>query len=85
MLFDLEADPGEQVNLADQHPDIVNRLKQQFDEMEQEVQDFPAAPSDYLFRPPARGEARQLMHLIGGELRYDRVPEWQQHLIQTDD
>ncbi len=27
-LYDLEADPQEQVNLAEQHPDVMNRLKQ---------------------------------------------------------
>ena len=30
-LFDLENDPGEQHNVADQHPDIVSRLRAAFD------------------------------------------------------
>ncbi|MBM3879026.1 MAG: sulfatase [Verrucomicrobia bacterium] len=32
MLFDLEHDPGEQRNVAAQHPDVVARLKQGYDE-----------------------------------------------------
>ena len=31
MLFDLAADPAESVNLADQHPDIVRRLREKLD------------------------------------------------------
>lgn len=40
MLFDLEADPGEQQNIAGQHPDIVADLKAEYDAM---FEQFPAA------------------------------------------
>jgi uncharacterized sulfatase len=82
MLFDLEADPGEQRNLAAQHPEIVKRLKALFDATNKEVPHFPAPESAYLFREPERGQTRPLMRLIGGELRYDRIPTFQQHLIK---
>jgi uncharacterized sulfatase len=39
MLFDLEADPSEQHNVADKHPAVVERLKRLFDSMEQQVLD----------------------------------------------
>jgi len=81
MLFDLDADPGEQRNLADQNPELVNRLLAKFEQLQSQVPDFAQPPSDYLFRPPARGQRRPLMRLIGGELRYDRIPRSQQHLI----
>ncbi|KAA5544636.1 sulfatase [Roseiconus nitratireducens] len=82
MLFDLEHDPGEQRDVADENPDVVKRLRQQFEKVASEVPDYPDPESDYLFAPPAPGQGRQLMRLIGGELRYDRVPASQQHLLK---
>jgi len=81
MLFDLESDPGEQTDLANRHPEIVKRLKSLFDKTAAEVPSYPAPKSDYLFAPPKKGQPRTLMRLIGGELRYDRIPESQKHLI----
>lgn len=80
MLFDLEQDRSEQHNVAAQHPDVVERLKDVFDAMEAQVPEFPEPESAYLFDPPA-GQPRPLMRLIGGELRYDRIPKPQQHLL----
>lgn len=37
MLFDLEADPSEQHNVAAEHPEVVARLKRLFDEMNAQV------------------------------------------------
>ena len=82
MLFDLSEDPGEQHDLSAEYPEVVQRLKGIFDKMNAQVPEFAAPESDYLFRDPEPGESRPLMHLIGGELRYDRVPEWQQHLLK---
>ncbi len=81
MLFDLEADRGEQRNVADEHPEVVERLLARFRQLEAEVPDFPPPPTDYLFetRP---GAPRTLMRLIGGALRYDRIPASQQHLLR---
>lgn len=36
-LFDLSADPGEQHNVADAHPDVVRRLKDSSDQMSREM------------------------------------------------
>lgn len=36
-LFDLNTDPGEQKNVAAQHPDIVDRLRKRFDAMNKDV------------------------------------------------
>ncbi|MEO2019139.1 MAG: sulfatase [Fuerstiella sp.] len=83
MLFDLRADRGEQHDVADEHPDVVKRLQKKFETMLAEVPTFPVSKSDYLFDPPPRGTPRVLMRLIGGELRYDRVPKSQQHLLLT--
>ena len=87
MLFDLSTDRGEQHDVADRHPDVVKRLLAMFDKMQAQVPDFPTPKSDYLFKPPAKGRPRQLMRLIGGKLRYDRIPKSQKHLIAkpTDD
>jgi len=83
MLFDIASDSGEQTDVAQQHPDVVARLRALFDAAAREVPDFPAPPSDYLFRTPPSGQPRPLMRLIGGELRYDRVPKSQEHLLRT--
>jgi len=43
-LFDWQNDPGEQHNVASQHPDVVARLKALFDQMNTEVPPPPPAP-----------------------------------------
>ncbi len=82
MLFNLNTDPGEQHDVANQYPEVVQRLKRLFEKTNAEVPDFPTPKSDYQFKEPARGEPRKLMHLIGGELRYDRIPAFQQGLVE---
>ncbi|MCP4172761.1 MAG: sulfatase [Fuerstiella sp.] len=82
MLFDLHTDRGEQIDVAGQHRDVVKRLKARFDTILAQVPSFPAPPSDYLFDAPPRGTTRTLMRLIGGELRYDRLPASQRYLMQ---
>ncbi len=82
MLFNLEADPGEQHDVANEYPEVVVRLKALFDKTNAEVREFPEPKLDYMFREPAPGESRPLMHLIGGELRYDRIPAYQRKLLK---
>ncbi len=41
MLFDLESDPAEQHNVADEHPDVVKRLKGLFDRMASQMPSPP--------------------------------------------
>jgi len=60
MLFDLEADPSEQQDIADSHPDVVKRLKALFDEYDGDETPGP---------DPGFPELRRVK---GGELRYDR-------------
>jgi uncharacterized sulfatase len=81
MLFNLATDPAEQHNVADQHPDVVQRLLAKFEKARSEIPEFPAPKSDYLLQPPPKGRPRTLMRLIGGALRYDRIPKPQQHLL----
>ena len=64
-LFDLTADPGEQHDVAAEHPDVVARLKAYFERMEADVPEFEPTP----------GGGPRILHLMGGELRYDRVIE----------
>jgi arylsulfatase A-like enzyme len=67
MLFDLEADPAEQHDVAAQHPEVVERLRRMFEETEREAPKLePRAP-----RPGPPPPKRP----TGGELRYDRVPQ----------
>lgn len=61
LLFDVEADPGEQRDVADSHPDVVKRLKSLFEKLDAEV---PRVA-------PAQPGARRILRLKGGELRYD--------------
>ena len=61
MLFDLDADPSEQHDVADSHPEVVKRLKALFDEHDGDETPRPAAAFDGLRR------------VRGGELRYDSI------------
>ncbi len=63
MLFDIETDPGEQADVAAEHPEIVAQLRDLFETLDAEV-------PDNLQNPGPRGE---ILRLQGGELRYDRV------------
>jgi len=81
MLFDLEADPGEQKNLAEEYPQVVKRLKGIFDNTKEDIPDFPAPEVEYLLTDEAQ-KTGKLMRLIGGELRYDRIPNSQKHLLK---
>ena len=65
MLFDLDADPGEQKNVAAQHPDVVAKLKAMFDQTNRDV------PPERRAESHGAGGIRRLQ---GGELRYDRQP-----------
>jgi arylsulfatase A-like enzyme len=80
-LFDLDADRGESHNIALENPGVVKHLKGIFDRMAKQVPDFENTPSDYLFGLPKKGQQKTLMRLIGGELRYDRIPKPQEHLL----
>ena len=62
MLFDMEADRGEQRDVADEHPEVVARLKAIFDRMDADV------PEEF----ETGSRAPKLLWLHGGELRYDR-------------
>jgi arylsulfatase len=41
LLFNLDDDPSEQTNLADKHPEIVERLKKDMDEFKKKLGDVP--------------------------------------------
>ena len=56
MLFDLQADPAEQDNVALQHPDIVDQLKARFDEFNSQVPEFFRPQRTPLQRPGTRPE-----------------------------
>jgi len=60
MLFDIEADPSEQHDLSNQHPDVVERLKRIYDKT------FAQVPK---FKPPKRFKG--LRRIRGGALKYD--------------
>ena len=66
MLFDLEADPGEQHDVAARNPEVVARLKAMFDLVDAQVKQ-PTATE--------RHGSGGVMRLKGGELRYDRLPQ----------
>ncbi len=52
-LFDLSSDVGEQKNLAEQHPDVVARLRRQLQDWQRDVQAKRSSPND-AFDPKAR-------------------------------
>jgi N-acetylgalactosamine-6-sulfatase len=66
MLFDLDADPGEQHDVAARNPEMVARLKAMFDAVDVQAKQ-PAATE--------RHGSGGIMRLKGGELRYDRLPQ----------
>ena len=53
-LFDLHADPGEQVNLAEQHPEVVKKLKGLAEQFRQELGDSLADRVGKGIRPVGR-------------------------------
>lgn len=62
MLFDMQADVSEQVDVASRHPEVVARLRAAFDAIDREVPaEFPMPP-----RSP------EILWIQGGDLRYDR-------------
>ena len=63
MMFDMEADPVEQRDVAAAHPTVAERLKKTFDEIDAQV---PAG------LPSQRGPP-EAQRLKGGDLRYDRI------------
>lgn len=65
MLFDLEADPAEQHDIAGSHPDVVKRLTALFEAMDKQVSKRGLEE---------RHGGGGIRRLTGGELRYDRVP-----------
>lgn len=82
MLIDLEADRAEQHDVAAEHPEIVEKLMAQFEQMKAQVPELPAPKSQYLLRYEGKGR-RPLMRLIGGELRYDKIPKPQQDMLKS--
>ncbi len=80
ILFDLEADPAEQHDVADQHAEVVARLLAMFQKTQSTMPQWPEPKRSDLFQHPGKGK-RVLMRLIGGQLRYDRIPKHQQHLL----
>jgi arylsulfatase A-like enzyme len=65
MLFDMEADPAEQRDVAEANPDVVSRLKKLFDDTNAHV---PRT------RPVSSSGPRRLRRLTGGSLDYNREP-----------
>jgi uncharacterized sulfatase len=60
MLFDLDADPGEQHDVASAHPEVVAKLKAAFDKIDAEVPQFP----------PVQPLWKGLRNIRGGDLEY---------------
>jgi hypothetical protein len=60
MLFDLETDPSEQHDVSKKYPEIVERIKDIYNQVLTEVPEF---------EQPKR--FKQLKRLKGGELKYD--------------
>ena len=83
MLIDLEADRAEQHDVAAEHPDIVKQLTAQFEQMKAQVPELPAPKSQYLLRHEGKGRG-SLMRLMGGELRYDKIPQPQQDMLKSE-
>jgi arylsulfatase A-like enzyme len=65
-LFDLEADIGETTNVADQHPDIVARMKEMGDRMRADLGDAGKKGSG--MRPPGQlEEGDKRFHWVPGQ------------------
>lgn len=65
MLFDMLADKAEQRDVAAENPEVVARLRELFERLDEQ------APQEY---PPV-SRLPQVVRLHGGELRYDRIIE----------
>jgi hypothetical protein len=80
--MDLEADRAEQHDVAADHREVVKKLMARFEQMRAQVPELPAPRSRYLLRHEGKGR-RPLMRLVGGELRYDRLPKPQQDMLKS--
>jgi arylsulfatase A-like enzyme len=65
-LFDLQADPGETKNVADQHPDVVAQISRLADEMRADLGDSRTRQKGAGLREPGK--------LQPGDLRFHWVP-----------
>lgn len=65
MLFDMLTDRAEQRDVAAENPEVVARLRELFERLDEQ------APKEY----PAVSRLPQVVRLHGGELRYDRIIE----------
>jgi arylsulfatase A-like enzyme len=65
-LFDLESDVGETINVADEHPDVVAKLKELADKMRADLGDSATRQKGAGVREPGRVEK--------GDLRFDWTP-----------
>jgi hypothetical protein len=61
-LYDIEADPGQQSNVADWHPDVAARLKQAYEDYWAQVK-----PGDREFARPTVGTRHQQEIVLTGE------------------
>jgi arylsulfatase A-like enzyme len=66
-LFDLEQDPGETVNVLEQHPDVVAKIKKLADDMRAELGDSATGQKGAGMREPGRVQQ--------GDMRFDWDPE----------
>jgi len=72
-LSDILADPGETTNLADQHPEVVEELKQAFDQWWESTE--PYLVNEGLPHIPA--EEQPLPVMYEQQLKEKGIPEWE--------
>ena len=60
LLYDLQEDPGETVNLADRHPEIVNRLTEEYEKWASKLAEQPILPAVRSTLAEVHGEWVQL-------------------------
>jgi arylsulfatase B len=82
LLFDIDADPGQEKNVAAEHPEVVARLSKAYDKMWAEMEPGFAEPTFVTVGTPYENPAVLTCHDWRGDISAGQVPWNQRHIVE---